>query len=387
MLRYRVAMERRGFLRTSFLGGLAVGGAACASNQSVKEARAPLSDAELERTMRQLDRALAGIRGQSSDWYLTPERGSRLSQAQVRHARMNGELMRSSLRSMLVTSTVSELPEASRKDPRVTSRLDDITHEADFAALGTLAKLQALKPEELAELDEELRRNPDVVAGVVDEIDAQAVAHGVSPSRRRHLRNMARHVSMELRRNSSSVVVEHTLRQAQRVMERHATLARPPRRVDGESTDALKWAALTNEAIALYDQQPTADPFAADPLAPAAPATPGPVIYTEPPPPPIQVYDDCQCHPSDYSCVQAARCHKPFVMYKDRVIVRADAERYRLKGGILIGVGLALMIPGAIFAPFTLGLTGFAITGGVIMLIIGIVFMVRGKRLLDQLDG
>lgn len=380
-------MERRGFLRTSFLGGLAVGGAACATHQSVKEGRPPLSDAELERTMRQLDRALAGIRGQSDDWYLTQERGARLAREQVRHARMNGELMRSSLRSMLVTSTVSELPEASRNDPRVITRLDDITHEADFAALGTLAKLQALKPEDLAELDEELRRNPDVVADVVDEIDAQAVAHGVSPSRRRHLRNMARHVSMELRRNSSSVVVEHTLRQAQRVMERHATNARPQRRVDGESPEALKWAALTNEAITLYDQQPTADPFAADPLAAPTAETPAPVIYNEAPPPPIQVYDDCQCHPSDYSCVQAVRCHKPFVMYKDRVIVRADAERYRLKGGILIGVGLALLIPGAIFAPFTLGLTGFAVTGGVIMLIIGIVFMVRGKRLLDELGG
>jgi len=39
---------------------------------------------------------------------------------------MNGELMRSSLRSMLVTSTVAELPEPSRKDPRVVARLDDI---------------------------------------------------------------------------------------------------------------------------------------------------------------------------------------------------------------------------------------------------------------------
>ena len=376
-------MERRGFLRTSFLGGLAVGGAACASNDARRDGPAPLSDAELERTMRHLDRALAGVRGVPSDWYVTPEVGARMTRAQVERARMDGELLRSSLRSMLVTSTVAELPKPSREDPRVLARLQDIVHEADFAALGTVARLQALTPEDLRSFDEELRRNPDFIAEVVDLIDEQAAAHEVSPSRRRHLRAMARHLATDLRRDSSEKVVERTLRQAQRVMLRHETMDREMTFAEASTPEALRWAALTTRAVDLYEPPNSVDPFEAPPSEPAAEQDAP--IFGEPAQRSLVVSDDCACHPADMHCVRLARCHQPYMMYKDRIVVRDDALHTRRKGGVLLGVGIALIIPGAVFAPFTLGITGFAVTAGVIMLIIGIVFMVRAKRQLQAM--
>jgi len=279
-------MERRGFLRTSFLGGLAVGGAACASNSARPHGPAPLSDAELERTMRHLDRALAGMRGVPADWYVTPEVGARLSAAQVQRARMDGELLRSSLRSMLVTSTVAELPAPSREDPRVVARLNDIVHEADFAALGTVARLQSLTPDDLRSFDEELRKNPDFNAEVVDIVDEQAAAHDVSPSRRRHLRAMARHLATELRRDSSEKVIERTLRQAQRVMLRHDTIDREMTFAPASTPEALRWAALTSQAVQLYDQPGALDPFEAPASQPTTSEAPPMIAPPEQPRPP-----------------------------------------------------------------------------------------------------
>lgn len=379
---YSGAVERRGFLKTGF-AGLAMGGVACGTN-SAREAAPSMSDAELERTMRHLDRALAGMRDTPNDWYLRPEVGASMSAEQVRRAAMDGELLRSSLRSMLVTSTVSELPEATRKDPRVVRRLQDIAHEADFAALGTAAKLQALTPEDLRGFDEELRRNPDFIAEVVDAIDAEAQAHGVSKSRRRHLKAMARHLAMELRRDSAETVVERALRQAQRVMVRHTTMERQIEFLPAGTPESRRFVALTDQAVALYDQNP-----APDPMAPPVSEAPAPMIAPPPeaPPPPITVFDECACHPSDFHCVNINRCHRPFTMYKDRMVVREDALRNRRNGGIMLGVGIALIIPGAVFAAFTWGLTGFAVTAGIILLIMGIVWMVRGKRQLEAMYG
>jgi uncharacterized membrane protein len=54
-------------------------------------------------------------------------------------------------------------------------------------------------------------------------------------------------------------------------------------------------------------------------------------------------------------------------------------KRY-VGGAAMVGTGVTLMALGGAFIPFTLGTSGFALTGGIILLIIGVVLMVRAKH-------
>ena len=70
-------MDRRGFLSTTFVGGLAATTGACANGPRGEVAAPPLGDDELERKLARLDRNLERMNHKrATRWYLKHHEGA-----------------------------------------------------------------------------------------------------------------------------------------------------------------------------------------------------------------------------------------------------------------------------------------------------------------------
>jgi hypothetical protein len=208
-------MDRRGFLRTTFQGGLATGAAACAGDQA-RVSAAPLDDAEINRRLRRIDRTVDRMDRVSDGWFLGHrKRASGVeaepsSVAEAEQLAIEGELLRASMRSIFVTSSLAELPESQHADPRVVERLRRVSGEADFAVFGTLARLESLDAKQLDVLDEAAKQ-PDFIDRVLEDVDALSSELEVPASRRLHLRRLAKHLSWKLERQPMSAIIRETV--------------------------------------------------------------------------------------------------------------------------------------------------------------------------------
>lgn len=339
-------MDRRGFLRTTFHGGLATGATACAVNQG-PGSEAPLDDAEMDRRLRRIDRTVARMDRVPDHWFVEhrkrasghEEEPTTMEEAEQLAA--EGELLRASMRSIFVTSSLGELPTAQHGDPRVVERLRKISGEADYAVFGALARLESLDEQQLASIDEAAKQ-PDFIDRVLQDIDALSSDLEVPASRRLHLRRLAKHLSWKLERQSMSAIIRETVDAVATQIEtwsRRLEIAGPELALaDGDP----RWVSRTQDVVRMY-----------------------------------------------------ATADKEILPAEEQLAREINRAKHRVKQGqIMLGVGLGLALLGGggviagVYASLPLLVVGgVAATIGVILVIIGAVFWGLGKRSLKQLGA
>jgi hypothetical protein len=267
-------MDRRHFLRTTFAGGLGATVAGCATTKGAGSDQPAMSEAALRDYLAQVDRSAQGIGSIDS----AGAEGSDASMSRRRRARAGGsgevdeQLIRSSMRTMLVSSSIAVLPEEGREHAESRRRLKAISAESDFAVSGTMYAMDSMGAAEFTAFDEDLKANPDYIDDVVRQLDHYAVETGVSKARRKHLKRMARHVAWRLKNQGSERVIRRTVRQVDRHLER---IAKHPkfaeRAIAADPHVAEYWREWTLTAAARYEgggppiQRPSSGPSTAGP--------------------------------------------------------------------------------------------------------------------------
>jgi hypothetical protein len=327
-------MDRRGFLRTTFVAGLATG-TGCAADMAERAAKAPLDDAALERRLQRLERTLARMDSRfAREWFLEQRRGDLEDPEASDRLLADGELLRTSLRLATAVSALAELPEGNHRDPRVAAQVGKLVGEADYAVFGTMARLDALDDATLAELDREAAEDPGMIERMSDQVEALARDLGVETSQRLHLRSMTKQVGWRLQRESFSAVVRDTIGKTD------AMLAGAHRRIveAGGQTIESEWTERTRAAVE-YEYNPTLAQLRAE-----------------------------------YEQTRRNR----------NILLGTGAAMIAVGGGLALAGGL-LLPTSAGGAILTVG--GIGLTAGVIVLILGIWLAVRSKRQRRQIEA
>lgn len=372
-------MDRRGFIRTTFLGGV---GTACATQGGAGKTELPLDVDQLESKLAKLDRSMARISSRASrEWFLAQrDEVEQRDPEACKDMLEDATLVQASLRSALLVSSVAELPEANRNDPQVLERMTAHADEADFAVFGALARFKALRPDQLADLDRAWAAEPELGREVTEEIDALAAKFGVSRSRRLHLRKLSDHLSWRLGRERFSTVLRDTITKVEDSIDMLIRQLGPePALVGGDP----KWIEQTRAVIARHEpaaEEPVAVPTAEPPVA-------EPPIAESPPaePPPAMV--PAEDYQRQQQQLEALRAEQAYAAHQQRAKAEAKLEKSERVRNITLGVGLGLLVlGGAAQAGWAFGMWGLAIAGavaltaGVILLIISIVYAVRVRK-------
>lgn len=223
-------MDRRRFLGASLVGGGLVGVSACAPGGaavlSADTAPPPMSEDEVQQFLRNLEGQMARI-GQTepaSDLLLPSDR---LPESLRTRAK---ELVRKTLRTLLLAGSVSDLPLDGRVHPDVQARLFAGMQEMDDAASGMRSFLRSLTPTEQADIGRALRDDPDLGMRVMGAIDTEASAIGVPWQRRLHLRRLAAHICGRMKQ-STPLFLDDTLKKIEKVAVQDTDLVAAERRL------------------------------------------------------------------------------------------------------------------------------------------------------------
>jgi len=199
-------VRRRDFLATGVVG-------AAGLTHGEAQAEAPLSDAALERDLKTLRRELRRIDrldlpGLDHGRRSLGERGESMTQ-----------LMRSAMKTLLISSAVGQLPAPSREDARVDKLVRSHTAEMDFATLGMLDHLENLPEDHVRYVQDAIREDPEVLDTASEMLGDVAVRGGVHREAREHLDSMLRHVTWRLRRQPTSMIIEESTKKTHSWLE------------------------------------------------------------------------------------------------------------------------------------------------------------------------
>jgi hypothetical protein len=153
-------MHRRSFVRASVLGATTTGLASACSQTPREDANAPTA---ARRHLRQPPRP---ARPRMDDLRCRPITLGRVASKAAntplvcREDPLDEQLYRSSLRALLLTGSIKDLPEADRSRPEVQARLDAHAAEVDFAVHGMTHRLAHMPPDELARVQDRLQPRP-----------------------------------------------------------------------------------------------------------------------------------------------------------------------------------------------------------------------------------
>lgn len=260
-------MQRRKFVRAGLLGATASGLGACRPSDG--SAAPALTEAEVEAaTEVQLASQLARLDGGMGHIACSPITVRDLNRrAANRHVEckkdpLDEQLVRSSLRALLLTGSIKDLPEREQGRPEVAERLAAASPEVDFAVYGMTEQLSALSVTELAEIQELLRTDPKAAPRVAEMLAEEATAAGIPLRRRLHFRRLVNHVLWRLEHQPASLLLDEYTRkvrrntaqierQLQRDPGRHGSLVADPEEV-------ARWEAQTLRVVARHQPEAAA---------------------------------------------------------------------------------------------------------------------------------
>ena len=368
-------MHRRSFVRASVLGATTTG-LASACSQTPRGAHPPTSpDDEFANNLALLDRGMDDLRCRPIKLGRVASKAANTPLV-CREDPLDEQLYRSSLRALLLTASVKDLPEADRSRPEVQARLDAHAAEVDFAVHGMTHRLAHMPPDELARVQDRLQQDPHLAQRIIEYIDDEAHKSDFPLGRRLRLRRLARIALWRLRHQPVEMVVHECTDKVHRLTDRLTPIAREAPFARPRSEDVAYWEAQTLRVVERYQDttplEPEPEPLAGDDTGAPAAADPARELPASEETPP----------PAESETVEEAVPE-----------TRAERRRRLLRtGGIVLGVGLGLLALGlamAIGGPAAatggaLAGIGWAIGGGVlataagITLIVGIVLMVVG---------
>ena len=208
-------MDRRNFLKVGAVAGgsVGLGAVGCGAVMEGMTAVPVPSLAELQALdmgsfLKRLDTSLGFIQSSSSLASLVTKdvEASSRKDPRFEHA---GDLVRKTLRSLLLTSSFHELSEAERLHPGMQARLWGSMAEMDEAVLGMNKLMTSFTPTERADLSRALREDPTLGASALKVLDEEGEKAGVTDARRKHLQDVGKAALFRMRQSTSTFIDEY----------------------------------------------------------------------------------------------------------------------------------------------------------------------------------
>jgi hypothetical protein len=208
-------MERRDFLKAGAVAGGSVGlgalgcgavmeGLSAVPVPSVDE----LLSLDMDGFLRHMDTSLGFIRSSSTLDGVVPRDVQAGARQDPRLARSE-ELVRSTLRSLLLVGSFGDLPEAGRMHPGVQSRMWSSLQEMNDSVVGMNQLLTSFTPTERADVSRLMREDPTAAPRVLGALDDEAVKAGVNDKRRTHMREVGKHAVFRMRQSTTLFIDEY----------------------------------------------------------------------------------------------------------------------------------------------------------------------------------
>lgn len=370
-------MERRRFLEAGAAGAAALGAAGCAgvgsfdapggsrSAADPASSGAPLID--MDAFLARLDRGMTYLTTGTPLAPLVPKPAA-LQWQDRQGKRRDGEvLFRQSLRSLLLVASFRDLPEQDRLHPGMQARMWGSLGEMDDAVLGVTEMLDALTPAARLELQQKLKRRPELGMRLGEELDNEAAKAGLSLERRLQLRSMASQLTFRLKNQSASLLIDEYVGKVKKVTARQGSPAEVQRRLAAAMSQAAFFGAQVQTEGGAAVIAPPAGSAVAPPAGSATPpgaAQPYPYPAPYPPyPPPRLVYVDPEkLETEDEKSEQS----------------RSTGTKLLTAGGIIMGCAAVTGIIGAVMVGNNDFVGWFVLTAGGVLLITGLVLLIVG---------
>lgn len=382
-------MERRHFLGAS-AAGAALGAAGCAGGVGLLDAGrggadpsaamggVPASLVDMDAFLARLDRGMSFLSTGTPIEPLVPE-PSALQWEDRQGKKRDGEaLFRKSLRSLFLVASFRDLPERDRLHPGMQSRMWGSLGEMDEAVLGVTEMLDSLTPAARVDLQQKLKRRPELGMRLGEELDTEAARAGLSLERRLHLRSMASQLTFRLKNQSASLLIDEYVGKVKKVTARQGSPAEVQRRLAAAMSQAAFFGAqVQTEGGAAVVAPPPAGSVIVPPAGSGMVPPPGwayPYPFMGPPGPLRVIYRDPKGSEAEKEETEKRQRYK-----KGGQLLTA--------GGILMGcavvtgaIGGALAAGGEFAGAFVLTAGGVLLITGLVLLIVGGVQRARGSE-------
>ncbi len=276
-------MDRRNFLKAGALAGGSVGLGAVGCGavlEGMQAAPIPslgeLQALDMDGFLKRLDTSLGFIQSSSNlasmvskDVATNVRKDPRFEDSEA--------LVRKTLRSLLLTSSFTDLPDAGRMHPGMQARLWNSMQEMDDAVLGMNKMLTSLTPTERADVSRLMREDATVAPRILDALDEEGVKAGVNEKRRTHLRELGKHSCFRLRQSTSLFIDEYDDK-VQKVASRDSSIETVQRRLMAQMGEDAFWQFHARQFALMqaWQQVPGVAQGAPPPGAPFPPGS-GPV--------------------------------------------------------------------------------------------------------------
>lgn len=208
-------MDRRNFLKAGAVagGGMGLSAVGCgAVMEGLSAVPVPsldeLAALNMDGFLKSLDTSLGYLRSSSSLDSLVSKDVQDLARKDPRFSKSE-EVVRSTMRQLLLTGSFSDLPEVGRLHPGMQARMWSSVQEMDDAVGGMNKMLTSLTPTERADISRLLREDPTVTERVLQTLDEEGAKAGVNEKRRNHMREVGKHACFRLRQSTGLFIDEH----------------------------------------------------------------------------------------------------------------------------------------------------------------------------------
>ncbi|MBE0676135.1 MAG: hypothetical protein IH591_15875 [Bacteroidales bacterium] len=194
-------MKRRGFVKT----GLVTMAAGASSNLAFGEIIIPVSENishfEMEDFISKMDLCMDRISFSGGNYLkkLFPQSPSETEQ----------DFLKSSLRTLLLIGNFGDLPIKGQAHPWMQERLLYSAHEINYSVTGSIDILKNMSDESLEDIRTALTDDPDLGDRIMEALDLDAQAIGVSAARRRQMRLMGKRINARLKHSPDMLISEY----------------------------------------------------------------------------------------------------------------------------------------------------------------------------------
>lgn len=337
-------LPRREWLTAFAAGGLSTMALGCKPYRtSPHEAHSP----ELE--LRSIKNAVEPLR--TTDYVAEAKRQGILDQDFSEELALDvNQFLGTTYQALVYSELVSQLPEDVRNSEEVQSDFVDMSPVLDQAVADSYFVLGMADDELMADIDRELKENPDVLMDMAAALDEDGARHGMGMHGRLRLRRASAHLSSRLRMQSTKGVVTDVTDKIARIAERNVA------RGDGAHFEV----SLAARRMMAFEDVPSVSVPPASSDEPASTAEPAPAPAPAPAPSPPQ------------SSQEAKRLER-------------KAKRLFRVGGGLAGAGAALLIGGGVAFGATAAVgAAVPITFGALILLIALFILGAAVRRRNQ---
>lgn len=230
-------MERRNFL--ALFGTTAAGVAAnpLAGAMPPLPAPSPLPEPpDMDVYIRRVDAGLESIASWKAPAWADPARAAEAE-----------PIVRAALQSVFLTGMHGDLPTQLQMDPRMQERMWKAMPVYDEAHQRASAFLASRTPDDLSLVQAALR-NAERRDSIMNTLDTQARAHGVSDARRAQMRGMLEHVTWRLANQPPSLVITEYVEKMEKLADSDIESEARQRQLTARLSEKVFWDTQTHDA-------------------------------------------------------------------------------------------------------------------------------------------